>query len=204
MTKSRSASEPSPPLCLAFANTGAVRMGERPVDPLTSYAEFASWLESAGALGGGDARRLAESAAGDTAAASEVLRRASALREATRALFEAVARGRAVETGDLDLLDREWREARGRLRLVRRGARFSARFPPGATSLERPLWALATSAAELLLSDRLDRVKQCDAPGCTHLFLDTSRNRSRRWCDMSICGNRMKARRHYRRQREGG
>lgn len=192
------------PLCLRFANTVAQRPGTPSAEVITSYHTFAGWLQREGVLGGGDVDRLVERADREPEEARRTLERAGALREAIRGLFERIGRGRPPEAGDVDLLDREWREARSRLRLVRRGARFSAQFPPGGTSLARPLWTLATSGAELLLSDRLERVKVCDAPDCTHLFLDTSRNRSRRWCDMSICGNRMKARRHYHRHRDAG
>ena len=45
-----------------------------------------------------------------------------------------------------------------------------------------------------------ERLKIC--PNCQWLFLDRSRNRSRAWCDMAVCGNRAKASRHYRRNRE--
>lgn len=192
------------PLCLAFANTTAERPGKEVGSILTDYNSFVRWMERAGAIGAGDAQRLGERADEEAEETVVVLRRAAELREAIHSLFEARAGGRAVEPVNLDLLDREWREARTRLRLVRRGYRFSARFPPGGTTLARPLWSIASSAAELLLSDSLDRVRVCDAPGCTHLFLDTTRNRSRRWCDMSICGNRMKARRHYQRHKGSG
>ena len=67
-------------------------------------------------------------------------------------------------------------------------------------ALRRVLWPIVRSAAELLTSDKLDRVGQCAGDSCGWLFLDTSRNRSRRWCEMEHCGNRAKARRHYRRQ----
>jgi predicted RNA-binding Zn ribbon-like protein len=63
---------------------------------------------------------------------------------------------------------------------------------------------IARSAAELLTSETLSRVRECGGATCTWLFLDASRNRSRRWCSMESCGNRAKARRHYRRRREGG
>ncbi|MCB0153982.1 MAG: CGNR zinc finger domain-containing protein, partial [Anaerolineae bacterium] len=56
------------------------------------------------------------------------------------------------------------------------------------------------SAAELLTSDRLNRVGQCAGESCGWLFLDTTRNHSRRWCEMEHCGNRAKAKRHYRRR----
>lgn len=189
------------PLCLAFANTGAARPGTPSSECLTDYYVFTGWMRENGALGDADAERLARRAEAEPEGARAVLDRAVALRHGVHRLFARLAAGRSIEAGDLDLLDREWRQARGRLRLVRRGSRFSARFPPGSSALDRPLWTLADDSARLLLSEDLDRVKLCDGPGCTHLFFDTSRNRSRRWCEMAICGNRMKARRHYRRHR---
>lgn len=58
----------------------------------------------------------------------------------------------------------------------------------------------ADSALKELTGDRLDRVKSC--PSCGWLFVDTSRNRSRRWCSMQTCGGRDKALRHYRKTRD--
>lgn len=188
------------PIALGFANTAAVRGSNEPGTQITDYIEFISLRESAGVgLGHGDIERLARAAVSHPEEAEAVAVRARRLRLAVHGTFEALARGRPIEPGHIDLLDREWREARSRQRLVKRGARFAVQFPAGSAALERPLWMIAASAAELLLSDRLDRVKQCDAPDCTHLFLDTSRNRSRRWCDMAVCGNRMKQRRYARR-----
>ena len=60
---------------------------------------------------------------------------------------------------------------------------------------ELPLWTLAMSAADLMTSEAVDRVRACDNAECRWLFLDTSKNHTRRWCDMKVCGNRMKARR---------
>jgi predicted RNA-binding Zn ribbon-like protein len=57
------------------------------------------------------------------------------------------------------------------------------------------------SAADLLVEPRLARVRQCGNPKCVWLFLDTSRAGNRRWCAMSMCGNRAKAHRHYLRHR---
>ena len=61
------------------------------------------------------------------------------------------------------------------------------------------LWRIAQAAAELLTSPDLQRVRRCDASNCRWLFLDKSKNHSRRWCDMKICGNREKARAYYQR-----
>ena len=68
-------------------------------------------------------------------------------------------------------------------------------------ALDRMLWFIARSAADLLTSGNLDRVRQCGDEECGWLFIDTTKNRSRRWCDMTDCGNRAKARRHYSRLR---
>lgn len=61
--------------------------------------------------------------------------------------------------------------------------------------------ATAHSALMLLAQPEPARLKIC--PNCQWLFLDRSRNRSRAWCDMAVCGNRVKASRHYHRNREG-
>jgi predicted RNA-binding Zn ribbon-like protein len=68
-------------------------------------------------------------------------------------------------------------------------------------ALDQMLWPVVHDAAGLLTSEELDRVGQCDDDRCGWLFLDTSRNRSRRWCSMEDCGNRAKARRYYERKR---
>jgi predicted RNA-binding Zn ribbon-like protein len=66
--------------------------------------------------------------------------------------------------------------------------------------LEKVLCEVVRSAADLLLSNQLKRVKQCQE--CGWLFYDSTRNHSRRWCDMKICGNKAKARRHYERVKQ--
>jgi predicted RNA-binding Zn ribbon-like protein len=89
------------------------------------------------------------------------------------------------------------------LRLAVSDAEFAWDWAEEPVSLDRVLWVVARSAGELLTADKLDRVRQCaDDHGCDYLFIDTSRNRSRRWCSMESCGNRAKARRHYKRQQE--
>ena len=60
------------------------------------------------------------------------------------------------------------------------------------------------SAAELLTSPDLPLVRECAGYDCGWLFMDTTKNRSRRWCDMATCGNRAKGRRHYERRRAAG
>jgi len=53
----------------------------------------------------------------------------------------------------------------------------------------------------LTSSQRLNQVRQCRGDNCGWLFVDGSKNHSRRWCDMRDCGNRAKVRRHRLKQR---
>ncbi|MBI4413448.1 MAG: CGNR zinc finger domain-containing protein, partial [candidate division NC10 bacterium] len=80
---------------------------------------------------------------------------------------------------------------------------FAWRWTGDGQRLDRMLWAVTRSAADLLTSGELAAVRECEAETCAWLFMDRSRNRSRRWCDMKACGNRAKARRHYERKKAG-
>jgi len=56
--------------------------------------------------------------------------------------------------------------------------------------------------SQLMMSDAMDRIRACGVETCRWLFLDTSKNHTRRWCNMRVCGNRMKARRFHARREE--
>jgi predicted RNA-binding Zn ribbon-like protein len=104
------------------------------------------------------------------------------------------------EPGDLDIVSRQVSRALAHGVIIPDGAAlvWDWRSDPG--ELERPLWPIAKAALELLTDEQLDRLRQCANPECGWLFLDTSRNRSRRWCDMGSCGNRAKVRRFRERE----
>ena len=85
--------------------------------------------------------------------------------------------------------------------VVARHGRFGLDWASGGPALYRVLWPVVRSAAELLTSEDLRCVRKCAASDCGWIFLDTSRNRRRRWCDMRACGNRAKVRRPHERHR---
>src|SRR5260221_3971430 len=89
-------------------------------------------------------------------------------------------------------------------RLVPAAVGYSLHWPAQPDALDRMLWPVAYSAADLLTNpELLSRVGECaDDRGCGYLFLDMTKNRSRRWCDMKDCGNRAQAQRHYERKKE--
>jgi predicted RNA-binding Zn ribbon-like protein len=125
------------------------------------------------------------------------------LRETLYRAFSAIAQEKTPAAGDLQQINEAALQALQHRCLTRvdKGYRWEWRWDEG-SPLERVLWPVAQSAAELLTSDKLYTVRLCEASDCEWLFLDNSRNRSRRWCDMTSCGNRQKARRHYQRVRE--
>jgi len=179
-------------LCLDFANTeGVVRNG--PPDRLDELDLFLAWAVDRGLADAAAARRFA------SGPAPGFLDRARALREALYRIFAARIGHEAPAAGDLARLERELAETLSGLRFVASGGDFRwtlAGPPQRPDDLLRPI---AASAADLLVSDQLDRLKECSSQTCSWLFLDESRNHSRRWCDMADCGNRAKARRFYRR-----
>ncbi len=89
------------------------------------------------------------------------------------------------------------------LRVTWSPAGFAREWERGSPALDQVLWPVSWSAAELLTHGPLDRIRECPGQGnCGWLFLDLTKNASRRWCDMRVCGNRAKARRHYTRTRQ--
>ncbi len=191
-------------LCLDFANTADWHAGPQPEERLTSYEALVAWSERAGILSGDEAERLLGEAERRPQEAEAVLRRAVSLREAIYRLFAALAHGRPVDEADLAELNAALAAALPGLRVVQEGGNFAWAWAAASGDLERMLWPVVRSAADLLTSADLARVRQCAGDPCGWLFIDSSRNHSRRWCDMADCGNRAKARRHYQRRREAG
>jgi predicted RNA-binding Zn ribbon-like protein len=164
-------------------------------DKLPGYPDLLAWSEAAGLITRPEARALAGRAARNRRAANAVLSRAAALREAIYILF------RDRRPGDaLAILNRELAVSRGHERIHHTRGGFQWRWDDS-PSLDRILWPVARSAAELLASSDAQRVRCCDGQDCGWLFLDTSRNGARHWCDMRDCGNRAKVRRFRERQR---
>lgn len=181
--------------CLDFANTVDPRHGQDRRELLHSYTDLLSWSRAATGMSDELATRLATASQGEQAAAS-VLERGLRLREAIYRLFAGPGAGDA----DLATLNQELSEAMEHARVVRAEPGFRWTWPD-TDDLARPLWPVARSAAKLLTSPELERVRECLGENCGWLFLDTSRNRRRTWCSMEGCGNRAKARRHYARRR---
>ncbi len=187
-------------LALDFVNTVDRTLGKPWIEHLGDYDDLCSWSEQAGILSPARARALLRAGRARRPRSAAVLRRARGLREAAYRVFAALAEGGTPTEADIEVLNAELAHALAHARLQRRGGRFDWTWDaPG--ELEAPLWPLARSVAETLVSDELHHLKKCASETCLWLFLDRTRNRQRRWCEMRICGNRAKVRAHRRRAR---
>jgi predicted RNA-binding Zn ribbon-like protein len=152
---------------------------ESETDELADPERLAAWLRSSG-LG-----------AGDVALDEAAHRRVVEFREALRGVLLA-HNGAALDPGAIATLDAAARDAPVRVAFAADG---TARLAGGGVVGEL-LAIIARAQAE----GTWPRLKACPADGCMWAFYDRSRNRSRTWCSMSVCGNRAKAR-SYRARR---
>lgn len=198
-------------LCLDFVNTvgewasrseparGRDWMDRPAREWLTSYGALLEWAVFADILKRTDARRLLDAAAGRRARASAVLARALKLRQATYRLLRASLEGWKPDAADVAVLDDEVRVARLHQRL-RGPLPLTFSWDDDGAALDRMLWPVALDAADLLGGADLERIGQCPGDNCGWMFLDESRGRRRRWCDMADCGNVAKVRRFRARE----
>lgn len=186
-------------LCLDFANTVDKRpSAENRADHLNSYADLLQWSVQSGIVTKTEAESLFRRSLRNRKTAGSVFVRAIKLREAFYGIVSAVARGVSPKARDLVVVNAELRMAMSRSQIFADRTAFSWQWEKDSNALTSPLWPVVKSAADLLTSDRLKSVRECAADDCAWLFIDRSTNQRRRWCDMKVCGNRAKARRHYR------
>ncbi len=195
-------------LCLDLANTVAGWRGSRPPrdfepleDRLLDYADLLAWAQRSGLLDQasvGALWRFARRGARDAAA---VVARARGLRHAVYRTARRLIDRRTPVDADVEVILAEFRNARRheRLQASETGLSWTTMADPRA--LDRVLWPVAQSAVEFFTTGNLTRLRVCPGEECGWVFEDTSRNRSRRWCEMADCGNLAKVRRFRSRSR---
>jgi predicted RNA-binding Zn ribbon-like protein len=189
-----------------FVNTLDFRFSDAgPIELLASYADLLGFVRQSGLAS--ERQSTALQVTSHAPAAAKALRSARALREALATWFYRADDGNPVRLAAVKTLERCFLDADRHRELALKPA------PPESNNTLRvawtwgrfenhphlPVWLIARAAAGLLTSEDIDRIHQCKSTTCRWLFLDMSRNHSRRWCDMKLCGNRMKARRFQRR-----
>jgi len=191
-------------LCLEFANSLLLHASDHPEETLFSYGDLLAWARKFGVLTPRETNELLNEAQGRESESMRVLRRGIELREAIYRIVVANVEGKPPMPDDLKRLNQEVDLAHRYWQITLTENGYQLMWTNDNVHLDRPLWHVTRSAVDLLLDAKvLARVGQCaDDRGCGWLYIDWSKNHSRRWCDINDCGNRAKQRRHYQRTRK--
>lgn len=167
-----------------------------PEDWVPDIASLLVWARTCGVLDAGEQNAAAGHAKTSPPAAERVLASVKELRFALRGLIDALEHRRPARPSDLSVID-EWRRrlAVSEQIIVRRN-QIDFTINRDISALELPGLRVTAAALSLLKDFPAARIKTCAAPDCGWKFVDQSKNRSRRWCDMAVCGNLAKARQY--------
>jgi len=189
-------------LSLDFSNTSNWHASEHPEESLHDYFDLLAWGMAADVISQESAEQLSRMAHDQPQVAELAYHRAIQTREAIFRIFSNHYAGEPVSEKDLTDLNALIGEAAAHRQLVPSNHHYQWQLKPDGLDSNLILWSVAIAAAELLTSEKVVWVRECeDDRGCGYLFIDLSKNHSRRWCSMESCGNRAKARRHYSRSK---
>jgi predicted RNA-binding Zn ribbon-like protein len=168
-----------------------------PEELLASYADLLRFMEQAGVLSAEQSRLLRRSGAAEQ---SSVLDAVKDRREVLASIFYPRVQGEAPPAASMERLEGFLRDMDRQKKLKWDGDRPEWAWTNSADDVRIPLWLLEEAVGDLLNSATVEKVGRCCSADCGWLFVDTSKNHTRRWCNMKGCGNRMKARRHQARR----
>jgi predicted RNA-binding Zn ribbon-like protein len=177
-------------LALDFCNTAGEHLSERPDEMLCDWETFLRWATQVGLIGHESYFQLLRH--------PEPVNAIVELREAIYRVGLAIATDRRVSERDLALIREHANSRRPEIQLGNNGVRWR---PAMSHASEQLCAVLAGDALSLLCSPKAGRIAICEGGMCGWLFLDESRGKRRRWCDMSDCGSRAKAHRYYERHK---
>jgi predicted RNA-binding Zn ribbon-like protein len=190
-------------LALDFTNTSSGRGWPTHQDHLRAAEDIVAWARHAKVMSPVDADWLRAEVAANDSLARRLLHRALDLRGALYTIAAEIAAGRPAPPAQVDSLAKEHAACVACATLAPDGGRYMWSWMPRQAAVEAVLGPVALSALATLSQADLTRVKQCQGEKCGWLFFDTTKNKSRRWCEMEICGNRAKQKRHSARRRGG-
>jgi predicted RNA-binding Zn ribbon-like protein len=188
-------------VCLDFVNTVSWRGRENFRDYFETYSDLLVWSRYVGILTDKDFKKLQQNAKRHQNETTKVFNRAVRLRETLYAIFSSKAAGRSLKKDNLSTFNRYLSKSMCLSQIIQTEKGLEWNTDGDKDSLDWMLNPIIRSAVELLVSVEIGKVKICGDIECGWIFLDSSRNQSRRWCDMKDCGNRAKARRFYQKQK---
>ncbi|MFI5058677.1 MAG: CGNR zinc finger domain-containing protein [Candidatus Acidiferrales bacterium] len=188
-------------LCLDFANTVDKRLKNNPEDKLSGYQEFVAFGQQTGVFSLSEARKLLREGRKNKGEASRLFHHAVALREVIFRILSGVAAHHEISKADVGALNAALQRLNTDSRVAPGNGQVAWRWVEKSSGAGRLIGRIVRSAVEVLTSDDIERVKQCASENCGWLFMDRSRSRNRRWCEMRTCGSQHKARAYYQRKK---
>lgn len=185
-------------LCLDFTNTTGARRSGAPRERLHDFGDLLAWSERAGVLTPTESRGMARRAAAHASTTARHFTKAIEVREDLYATFAAVAAGIRPPARSVTRIGDGWGRAQRTRTLVLGPAGFTLAASDQSTDFDRLIAPVLESAVALLTSGDVRQVRKCME--CDWLFIDETKNGSRRWCK-DTCGNRVRARERYARVR---
>lgn len=182
-----------------FVNTLDWRGRETQEEYINTYTDLVDWASLTEIINQEESEILKEKAKIDPVKASESLKRAIKLREAAYRTLVQIFFEEKPDTEDMELLNIEMQSMFDYLKLDLYERQLTLNND---IDLSYILRLVVKDLVELMTSEELKRVKRCQSEECGWLFIDSSKNMSRKWCQMKGCGNRAKARRHYERSKQ--
>jgi predicted RNA-binding Zn ribbon-like protein len=185
-------------LSVDFVNT-RIRENGAPKELLESFDDLIAWAAMANLSNLSQAKALLQDWGGRPKAA-QVLKLALKFRETLREMILDAERGAAIKPAVIEAINMVMKAENGYAEVVRTEEGFEKRFRADFSDPGQLLAPIAEAAADLLCYGNLAYLKKCEGADCILHFYDTTKNHSRRWCNMAACGNRAKAAAFYQRQ----
>jgi len=180
-------------LALDFANTESGRGGAEHLDHLQTAGDLVAWAIHAGIIDAKNTSLFRHKFEGQSKSAHQLITRGRSLRETVYQINSCVATGQQPTDKLLRCLTVTHAELLATATLAPHGDNYGWAWHPKAELTGAILGPITLSALDLLIEADIPRIKQCRGNHCGWLFFDNTKNKSRQWCDMSVCGNRAKA-----------
>lgn len=164
-----------------------------PEEFLQDFGDVVRFAEQTGLMDASEIRKLLRGVPESNA--EKVVKGVRELREAAAEVLYAAVDGKQPSATAVKRLEQCFAYAQEQRELIWDGEKLTWMLRQASPLPELPLWRLSLSTAVFMTSEQMHLLRECGNPECRWLFVDSSKNHTRRWCDMKICGNRMKARR---------
>ncbi len=186
-------------LCLDFVNTVPSRLDGLNRDHLKDFHDLVYWARRAGIVDEAGFERLQKAGAANEKKAEAFFADALGVRELVYSIFRLISHNKKVPQASINAFNKLTAKHFTYLQVAASNNGFEEQWNFGAEPFDAIIAPIVKTAYDLLISGRLDRVKECS--NCGWLFLDTTKNGRRRWCSMQDCGSNVKALQYYYRKK---